>query len=194
MVQFVTGEAGMNGGTVRAESRLWDRSAAAQKFEIAAFDERDRVADQTIGRASRVGVFPLDRWKLGLVRMQDDLRDVARTAAHVVNVEGVKKLDETALALRGQSQRPWEKADGLATYLADETRRDIESEIDRCGAERQENHGASNGQIAVDSDVKLAGPIDDYDLTTLIIGPVSDDRAELRWVEGHRRESARRCI
>lgn len=150
--------------------------------------------DQTIGRASRVGVFPLDRWKLGLVRTQDDLRDVARTAAHVVNVEGVKKLNETALALRGQSQRPWEKADGLAAYLADETRRDIESEIDRCSAERQENHGAPNGQIAVEPDVKLAGLIDDYDLTTLIIGPVSDNRAELGWVEGHRRESARRCI
>ena len=70
--------------------------------------------DETIGGASRVGVFPLDRWKLGLFRAQDELRDVARTAAHLVNIEGVKELNETALALRGQSQRPWEKADGLA--------------------------------------------------------------------------------
>jgi hypothetical protein len=131
---------------------------------------------------------------LGLFRTQDDFRDVARAAAHVVNVEGMKKLNETALALRGQSQRPWEKADGLAAYLADKTRRDIEPEIDRCGAERQENHGASNGQITVEPNVKLARPIDDYDLTPLIVGPVSDDRAKLGWVEGHRRESARRCI
>ena len=77
---------------------------------------------------------------------------------------------------------------------ADEARRDIEPKIDRCGAERQENHGAPSGQIAAEPDVKLAGPIDDYDLTALVIGPVSDDRAELGWVEGHRRESARRCI
>jgi hypothetical protein len=131
---------------------------------------------------------------LGLVRTQDDLRDVARTAAHVVNVEGMKKLNETALALRGQSQRPWEKADGLAAHLADEARRDIEAEIDRCSAERQKNHGAPSGQVAVEPDVKLAGPIDDYDLATLIIGPVRNDRAELGWVEGQRRKSARRCI
>ena len=150
--------------------------------------------DQTVGRASRVGVFPLDRWKLGLFRTQDDFRDVARDAADVVNVEGMKKLNETALALRGQSQRPWEKADGLAAYLADETRRDIESEIDRCGAERQENHGAPSGQIAAEPDVELARPIDDDDLPALVIGSVSDNRAQLGWVEGHRGEPARRCV
>ena len=184
----------MNGGIARAEGRLRGWSAAAQELQIAAFDECNRVVDQTVGRTPGVGVFPLDRWKLGLIGTQNLFGDVARATALLVNVEGVKKLNEPALALRRQSERPGEKADGLAAQPAYEARRDIESKIDRCRAERQENHGAPNGQIAAEPDVKLARPIDDYDLPALVIGSVSDNRAELGWVEGYRRKPARRRI
>ena len=150
--------------------------------------------DQTVGRAPGVRVFPLDRWKLGLFRAQDLFRDVARATAHVVNVEGMEKLNETVLALRRQSQSLGEKADGLAAQPAYEARCDVEPKIDRCYADRQENHGAPSGQIAAEPDVELARPIDDYDLPALVIGSVSDNRAELGWVEGYRRKPARRRI
>ena len=49
--------------------------------------------------------------------------------------------------------------------------------------------GAPSGQIAAEPDVELARPIDDYDLPALVIGSVSDNRAELGWVEGYRAQT-----
>ena len=46
----------------------------------------------------------------GLFSAEDGFGHVARSVAHVVNIEGVKKLDETTLALGCRSQRLWEKA------------------------------------------------------------------------------------
>lgn len=43
------------------------RSAAAQKLEVAAFDQGGRVVDETIGFAPRVRVLPFDRGELGLI-------------------------------------------------------------------------------------------------------------------------------
>lgn len=100
LFQFVMGKAGMNGGIARAEGRLRGWSAAAEELQIAAFDECNRVVDQTVGRTPGVGVFPLDRWKLGLIGTQNFFGDIARTTALLVNVEGMKKLNEPALALR----------------------------------------------------------------------------------------------
>ena len=90
----------MNGGIARAEGRLRGWSAAAQELQIAAFDECNRVVDQTVGRTPGVGVFPLDRWKLGLIGTQNFFGDIARATALLVNVEGMKKLNEPALSRR----------------------------------------------------------------------------------------------
>ncbi len=184
----------MSGGTACAGNGLWGRSAAAQKLEIVALDERDRIVDHSVRRAPGVGVFPLYRWKLCLVGTQNLFGDIAGATALLVNVEGVKKLNEPAFAQRRQSERLGEKADGLASQTADEARCDIEPKIDRCAANRQENHGAPDRRFVAEPDVKLARPIDDYDLPALVIGSVSDNRAQLGWVKGQRGEPARRCV
>ena len=135
----------MNVGTKRGVEGMCGGSAAAQKLEIIAFDEGNRIVDQAICGAPSVGVLPLDGWKLGVFRTQNDFGDVARAAAHVVNVEGVKKLNETVLALHRQPQRLGKEADGLAVQAAHEARRDVEPKIDRGETDRQENHGTLSG-------------------------------------------------
>jgi hypothetical protein len=71
--------------------RSTSASETAQKLQIAAFDQRDRIMDEAIGFSAGVQILPLDRGKLGVVGGEHFGRDVARATAGVVNVESVEK-------------------------------------------------------------------------------------------------------
>ncbi len=64
-----------------------------------------------------------------MVGLQDDLGDVARPAAGVVNVEGVEKLDQSLSLKRRQAKCRGKKFDALATKAAHKAQCDIEPEF-----------------------------------------------------------------
>jgi len=92
------------------------------------------------------------------------------------------------------SRSAWAKADGLASQAAHEARGDFEAEIDRCAADREENHRTHHGDFVLKSDVKFAGAVEYDDLSALVVGTINDDRSEACSIEGHRVEPAWRGI
>lgn len=111
----------MAGVVIAMRGDGWRRaSETAQELQIAPFDEGDRIVDQAVGFAPRVGILPLDRGKLGVVGAEYFRRDVARATAGIVNVKGVEELNQSPFLERREPQGGREKVDALAAESAGE--------------------------------------------------------------------------
>ena len=98
--------------------------------------------DEPVGGATRMGVFPFDRWKAGVFGAKNELGDVAWPTAERMDVEGMKKLYEPPLLLSGQTERSRQKLAGLATKAACEAQSHIEPEFERGDVERHKKRRA----------------------------------------------------
>lgn len=104
--------------------------------------------NEPIGGATRMGVFPFDRWKAGVVRVQNELGNVTRSTAERMDVEGMKKLHEPPLLQIGQAQRGRKKFDGLAAKAACEAQGHIQPEFDQRKVERHQKRWTTRNSIA----------------------------------------------
>ena len=95
-------------------SRVTDGLAAAQKLQVAALDQGDRVVKQTVGSSPSVRVFPFDGRKACLIRSEYDLGDITSAATGLMNVKGMQQADQPGPLHRGQPEGRWEKFDALA--------------------------------------------------------------------------------
>ncbi len=122
-----------NRGAVRIEPWASSRRVAfainspkaTQQPQIAPLDQRDRLMNEPIRLTAGIRILPLDGTALGVVGGEHLGCHVSRTAAQLVNVVGVKELDQSPLLKRRQPQGRWEKTHRLAAKLADQVQRDV---------------------------------------------------------------------
>lgn len=99
---------------------LTPASDAAQEFQVTSLDQGDRIVNEAVRFAAGMRILPLDRTALSMVGGEHLRCHVARAAAKVLDVEGVKELDQAPFLKRRQPQSRRQKTDPLVPKTTNE--------------------------------------------------------------------------
>lgn len=124
-----------------------------------------------------------------MFRSKDDVRNVARSASRLVDVEGVQKLNQAAPLWRCEAKGGRQELDALAAKAAHEAQSDIEPDFERSKIDRQQDRRTFGGIRASQADVDLIRAIRHDRLATFDVRFVGDGRAKSDGVEAEEVES-----
>ncbi|KRQ17158.1 hypothetical protein AOQ71_02885 [Bradyrhizobium manausense] len=159
------------------------RSAAAQELQITSLDQGYRLANEAVRFATRMRILPLDRTALGVVGAEHLRRNISRAAAQVMDVEGMKELDQAPFLKRRQPQGRRQKSGALASKTADEVESNLKPQFGHA-VDRQEHGGTLRSLLVPQADMEFTRLVCDHQFTSIGIGQLDKRQAEGVAIDG----------
>ncbi len=158
-------------------------SIAAQELQISAIYQRERLLDQAIGPFAGCRILEFDGGQFGLLRPENLGGDVAGLAARCVEIGGPQELDIMMPLKIGEPQLGRQQANPLTEQKADESRREIETQlVDAVG---RDEHGRLLDRVFIQQpDMNFTRAIADDQLSAIAVRALGENRPHGRGIEG----------
>lgn len=147
--------------------------------------------NEAVGLTAGMRILPLDRTAVGMVGREHLRCHVPRTTAQIVNVEGVKELNQSPLLERREPQRRRQKTDALASKAARKAKRHVGPQFAHA-VERQKHGGTLRGLLVTQTDMKFTRSLRDHQFATVSICPLDRRLSESIAIDRMNGREARR--